>query len=249
MKLCRGRSNSTGARMNQDIGHEHLRLNIESNPLLQPVIPRNRLLEFIGSPTPAPITLISGPAGFGKTTLAAQWAEHAGRRPIWVSIQTDANSPDRFLSALTAGIRASGFDAVDEPDAWEAAMVAIAEHLARITTAHPLVLILDDYHVIDSFDIHRLTNLLLRLCAPHLPVLILSRERLPFSISRERLAGNVREVTADQLRFQPDEINGVVKLAVPGRLDQRQIEQLLERTDGWIAGIQLVLKAFDSLGA
>lgn len=235
--------------MFQDIGNENLRLTIEPDQRLQPVIPRDRLLQFIETPFLAPITLISAPAGFGKTTLAAQWAEHAGRLPIWVSIQTDANSPDRFLATLIAGIHAAGLDSVDESEATpEIAIAAVAEQLSQAAAAQPLVLILDDYHIVDSLDVHRLMEVLLRLCAPHLPVLILSRERLPFAISRERVAGNLREVTANQLRFQHDEITSVVNLTLPNRLDQRQTEQLYQRTDGWIAGIQLVLKAFDSMG-
>ncbi len=231
--------------MFQDIGNEHLRLTIEPNQLFQPVVPRHRLLRFIEAPFLAPITLISAPAGFGKTTLAAQWAEHSGRRSIWASLQTDANSPDRFLATLVAGARAAGVIQTGEALSPEMSIETFADALLLAAEAAPLALILDDYHEVDSLDVHRLVNDLLNRCSARIPVVILSRERLPFALSRERLSGQVREISESQLRFQPQEIASVVDLVAPKHLDKRQIDRLGQRTDGWIAGIRLALMAMD----
>jgi LuxR family maltose regulon positive regulatory protein len=231
--------------MTQNTANEQLRLNIESNQRLQPVIPRSRLLEFIEAPFAAPITLISAPAGFGKTTLAAQWAEHAGRRSIWASLQTDANSPDRLLATLVTGARAAGVLQAIEASSSEMTIDTFADELLLAAEAQPLALILDDYHEVDSLDVHRLVNELLNRCSARIPVFLLSRERLPFALSRQRLSGQVREITEDQLRFLPHEIVSVVDLVAPKRLDHRQIDRLGQRTDGWIAGIRLALMAMD----
>lgn len=228
--------------MIQDTANKTLRLNIGPK---QPVIPRNRLLEFIEAPFLAPVTLISAPAGFGKTTLAAQWAEHAGRRSIWASLQTDANSPDRFLATLVTGARAVGMLPAIEASSPEMSIDTFTDELLLAAEAQPLTLILDDYHEVDSLDVHRLVNELLNRCSAHIPVFILSRERLPFALSRERLSGQVREISESLLRFQPQEIAGVVDLVAPKHLDKRQIDRLGQRTDGWIAGIRLALMAMD----
>jgi LuxR family maltose regulon positive regulatory protein len=195
----------------------------------------------------APVTLITAPAGFGKTTLAAQWAAQTQRHTAWLSLRTESNSSDRFLRDLLASLhQIVGFEngaAVAAPTIEDVLTVA-----QRAVRSGPATLVIDDYHNIESNDIVRLTELLIRELPSAFALLIISRERPPLFLGRLRLNGLVREITETELRFAQSEVQELAKSEFLDHLSNEQIQRLAERTDGWIAGIRLAFMAVQSGG-
>ncbi|MEV1147970.1 AAA family ATPase, partial [Micromonospora sp. NPDC049799] len=212
-------------------------------PLPEPVVLRPRLLRALDEGTAGPVTLVSAPAGWGKTTLLASWWHAvAGAGPGagvgWVAVEAGDDS-DRLWTYLAAALRAATRetdgrsgpplpDRSPRPDQLELLAVALA---AR---EQPVLLVLDDLHRIT--DPAALTGLefLLRHAEGRLRLLVGARAGLPLAVHRLRLAGELTEVGPDELAFTGDEIadlltaHGVV-LPVAG------VRRLRERTGGWPA--------------
>ncbi|MFI7573950.1 LuxR C-terminal-related transcriptional regulator [Micromonospora sp. NPDC049497] len=220
-------------------------------PLPEPVVLRPRLLRALDEGTAGPVTLVSAPAGWGKTTLLASWWHAvAGAGPGagvgWVAVEAGDDS-DRLWTYLAAALRAATRetdgrsepplpDRSPRPDQLELLAVALA---AR---EQPVLLVLDDLHRIT--DPAALTGLefLLRHAEGRLRLLVGARAGLPLAVHRLRLAGELTEVGPDELAFTGDEIadlltaHGVV-LPVAG------VRRLRERTGGWPAALRFAALA------
>ncbi len=198
------------------------------------------------------LTLISAPAGFGKTTLLGEWAsqrigESASERSIaWVSLDTGDSHPLGFLAYLVAAVQtvAPDFGASvvgvlqsPQPPPIEMLLTMLLNDIAAIP--QPLILILDDYHVLDSLSVDEALSFLLDHLPPQLHLVIASREDPNLPLSRLRARGQLTELRAADLRFTPAEaadfLNGVMGL----NLAEADITGLEARTEGWIAGLQL----------
>lgn len=213
------------------------------------LVPRPRLIELLSAGLCAPLTLISAPAGYGKTTLVSEWrASEAGRDfPIaWLSLDEDDNDTTRFISYFIAAIQTI------KPDFGEITLVSIQApqpppaHVVLTNLINelnefdgPFALVLDDYHVIATQSIHEALAFLL----DHLPVkmhlVVLSRADPPLPLARMRARNQLIEIRAVDLRFTHAEaavfLNTVMDLA----LSEEDIGALERRTEGWIAGLQL----------
>ncbi len=236
-------------------------------PRLRPsLVSRPHLIEKLnqGLQQGCKLTLISAPAGFGKTTLIADWglriAESTNPRSAfripnlcWLSLDEGDNDLTRFLSYFVAALnQGEGIeDAIGEgtflmlqspqPPPITAVLTSLINEIAALS--HEIILILDDYHLIDAPPIHDALSFLLENQPPHFHLVIATREDPPLPLSRLRVRGHLTELRAADLRFTSSEaaefLNQVMGLALSGD----NIALLEERTEGWIAGLQLAALA------
>jgi LuxR family maltose regulon positive regulatory protein len=195
------------------------------------------------------LTLVSAPAGFGKTTLLVEWLRERadGEGSVaWLSLDEGDNDPTRFLSYLVAALRsvedqigAGVLSALrsPEPPRIEAIAAALINEFAALPDE--LTLILDDYHVIDSESVHGVVSFLLEHLPPNVHLVISSRIHPPLPLSRLRARDQMMELDAADLSFTSEEaatfLNSVMRLD----LSAEDVATLEERTEGWIAGLQL----------
>lgn len=212
---------------------------------------RSRLVERLNEDQK--LTLISAPAGFGKTTLLSEWI--AGREPklraAWLSLDEADQDPARFLAYLVAalqtilpGVGESVLDALRAPPprSIELLLTLLLNDIAAVPDA--FILILDDYHVIDaSMEVDSALAFLVEHQPPHMRLIIASREDPRLPLARLRARGMLTELRAADLRFTPAEaaefLNRVMGLA----LSADDIAALEARTEGWIVGLQLAALA------
>jgi hypothetical protein len=192
------------------------------------------------------LTLLSAPAGFGKSTLLGEWLAHEERPVAWVSLDEGDNDPARFLSYLVAalntveeGIGEGVLAALrsPEPPRIEALAGALINEMAVLPGE--LDLIFDDYHLIDSESVHRIVSFLLE----HLPegahLILSSRIDPPLPLPRLRARHQVAEIGSAELAFTPEETAAFLRGVMGLDLSTEDVATLEERTEGWIAGLQL----------
>ena len=213
------------------------------------LVSRPRLIERLNQGAERKLTLISAPAGFGKTTLLAEWltTAPAGERPAaWISLdQSDSDSTlfwTYFIAAaqtIHPGVGANALALLHspQPSPVEAALTSLINEVNAIQDG--VTLVLDDYHVIESQPIHQSLAFLLDHLPPQLRLIIASRSDPPLPLAGLRGRGEVAELRAADLRFTPEEaaafLNNVMGLGLAAR-DAAALEM---RTEGWIAGLQL----------
>ena len=197
------------------------------------------------------LTLISAPAGFGKTTLLSDWIEHTtGRRPdtrvAWLSLDEGDNDPTRFLAHLVAalqrfdeGLGAGALTLLDaaQPVPVETTLTVLINDLAAAPVE--TVLVLDDYHVIEAPAVHDAVAFLLDHLPPEVRVLISSRSDPPLPLARLRTRGALIELRASDLRFTEDEAGDFLTRVMGLSLSAGDVHALEHRTEGWVAGLQL----------
>ncbi|WP_423065371.1 LuxR C-terminal-related transcriptional regulator [Devosia sp. CN2-171] len=212
------------------------------------VVERRRLIERLERGAASKLTLISAPAGFGKTTLVSAWlaARSAGPEAVaWLSLQQTDNEPAVFWTYVIAAFQKSLADRaaaslhVLEPGQHSSDLV-LASLVNELASAKLSInLILDDYHVIDEPDVQAGMKFLLEHLPPHVHIVITTRADPPLPIAKMRARGEVVEIRSADLRFTADEmaayLNGMMGLG----LTANEIAALEERTEGWIASLQL----------
>jgi LuxR family maltose regulon positive regulatory protein len=197
------------------------------------------------------LTLISAPAGYGKTTLLSEWAQALGgafppRAIAWLSLDEGDNDPVRFWTYLVAALQRVDADLGHGiPDALrspqrppiEPLLTPLINHI----TAHadPLVLILDDYHLISTPRIHEGVAFLLEHQPPNLHLVISTRADPPLPLFRLRARGQLTELRSGDLRFTADEAAAFLNATMGLDLATKDVEALEARTEGWIVGLQL----------
>jgi LuxR family transcriptional regulator, maltose regulon positive regulatory protein len=212
-------------------------------------VPRPRLGEFLNEGIGRKLTLISAPAGFGKTTLLSEWRmlHLGGEYPLtWVSLEEADNDPTRFLSYLIAAlqvIEANVGEAVlaslrsPQPPPTESVLTALINDIASIS--EDFALVLDDYHLIAHEAVHGAVTFLLDHLPPQAHLVISSRADPPLPLARLRARGQMTEIHADDLRFTPEETVAFLRGSMGLDLPEGSVAALEERTEGWIAGLQL----------
>jgi LuxR family transcriptional regulator, maltose regulon positive regulatory protein len=218
-------------------------------PFTRPgLVSRPRLQEQIAQGLRGPLTLITAPAGFGKTTLVSSCIAGYGR-PVnwaWLSLDKDDNQTGRFLSYLIAAVqeadRTVGSEAVQLLAAArqappEAVLTSLINDLDR--AARETVLVLDDYQFIRSQAIHDEVAFLLEHCPKTFHLVIASRSDPPLPIARLRARSYMIELRAADLRFTRPEAGKYLNDVMGLRLDAGSVTMLEERTEGWIAGLQM----------
>lgn len=216
-------------------------------------VPRPRLVALLEKGVMLPLTLVSAPVGSGKTTLLTEWARTTTMPMAWLSLESADSDPACFLTyVLTALCRLHPqigqearkmLDARSNPDPQQLFSELSNDLDAFLTT--DAALILDDYQVIENEAIHTSLLFLLDHLPQHLHLVISTRVDPPFPLARLRTHGQVNEIRADTLRFVAIEMQFFLR-QMGVDLDQEALLSLEERTEGWIAGVQLVALALRS---
>lgn len=191
-----------------------------------------------------PLVLVSAPAGSGKSTLVAGWAAAHDALVAWLQLEDADADPARFWTSVCAAIgrlRPGLRDHVGPVVAGSmgaGAVVVPALVNGLAAAGERLVLVLDDYHLIDDAVVHRGVERLVELCPEQLTVVMITRADPPFRLGRLRVRGRIAEIRAADLRFDSTEAAGILGEAA-ARLRPEGLEQLCERTEGWAAGLVL----------
>ena len=210
------------------------------------LVARPRLSERLSRGAESALILVSAPAGFGKTTLLAEWlavAAAGGRSVAWLSLDQRDNDPALFwtylVAALNAGAPGEGAGTLLQPPQPpnEAGLVALLNDLDAIS--NDVVLVLDDYHVIDARDVQEGMAFLLEHLPPQIHLVIASRTDPPLPLARLRGRGELAEIRAADLRFTPGEAAAYLNEVMGLVLTAADVATLEGRTEGWIAALQL----------
>jgi LuxR family maltose regulon positive regulatory protein len=188
------------------------------------------------------LTLISAPAGFGKTTLISAWAQELPQPVAWLSLDEADNDPTRFAHYLVAALQqidpAIGRDVLDAPaPRIDTVIEALINDLA--TCPADFVLVLDDFHLIDDAAIHEAIRTLVAHQPPQMHLVIATREDPQLPLARLRALGQLLELRAQDLRFSSAETAAFLKDVMGLALNAQDVSELEARVEGWVAGLQL----------
>ena len=225
-------------------------------PRLRPfLVPRPHLIKALNQGLAGKLTLISAPAGFGKTTLVSSWidtlqTENATLPPLstqiaWLSLDKNDHVPARFLSYIIAALqRVDPHIGVSARSMLQASPLPVPTLLTALLNdiaarPDPLVLVLDDYHVIDAQPIDEALAFLLDHMPPQLHLVITTREDPNLPLARLRVRGQLTAVRASDLRFDLTEAAVFLRQTMGLDLSEDNIAALEARTEGWVAGLQL----------
>ncbi|KRE55443.1 LuxR C-terminal-related transcriptional regulator [Phycicoccus sp. Soil748] len=216
-------------------------------PVARPnLVPRRRLTDRLATALPR-VVLVSAPAGFGKTTLLAQWlrdSDDPDRRVAWVSLDEADNDPARLLEHVVAAL-ASVRDLPDASrlmaDDADPPALAVLTSVVNDLDLHAgsTVLALDDYHVVESPEAQAVTAFLLEHAPPQLTLAIATRADPMLPLPRLRARGELLELRAADLRFTQDETSSFLDRVMGLELPPADVRALADRTEGWVAGLQL----------
>jgi LuxR family transcriptional regulator, maltose regulon positive regulatory protein len=223
-------------------------------PVRPELVARPRLMERLNRGVRRKLTLISAPAGFGKTTLLSAWraTDQGSKMPVaWVSLDAGDNDLSRFWNYISAAFQALAPPAINSdmgrplrapvyfPDmpSLEAFLTILINHIATFTG--DFVLVLDDYHSVTLQPIHESLAFFLEHLPQHMHLVISSRNDPPLSLVRLRAEGQLIELHAADLRFTLDEVTAFLNSIMDLGLSDKQIATLDTHTEGWIAGLQL----------
>jgi len=214
-------------------------------PPRERLVSRDRLTERLATMRGGRVTLIAAAAGWGKSTLLADWAITATGKVAWLSLDATDDEPRRFLSYVIAALRGAGAlasedlpDAVPSPaEALRAMTVALLN--AITTRGAPVSLVLDDYHAIESRAVHDLVQFVIDNLPPNLHLLLATRVDPPLALSRLRARGLLLELRGNDLRFTPDEASAFLNGSMGLKLDTTEVAELERRTEGWVVGLQM----------
>jgi LuxR family maltose regulon positive regulatory protein len=207
---------------------------------------RPRLIGRVDEGLHGKITLVSAPAGFGKTTLVAEWIVTSRRPVAWLSLDEEDNDPIRFLAYLITALQrvapATGEEVLrmlyaPQPPSLESILARLVNEIAAIPDE--FVLVLDDYHVIDAGAVDQALNFLIDHLPPRLHLVIATRQDPSIPLARLRARGQLTEIRAGDLRFTAAEAADFLKRTMSLDLSPNEINALEKRTEGWIAGLQL----------
>jgi LuxR family transcriptional regulator, maltose regulon positive regulatory protein len=210
------------------------------------IIRRSDLLDRLDEAASGRLILLQAPAGYGKTTLLAQWWEslnERGVRAAWLALDEDSRTPIGFVAQLVQAVASSGLDVGELSSA--AQQAADAEAARRVLKAlvdmldralgGRLVVIFDDYHLAQSPEIDDLVDLFVRRLADRANLVIATRRRPGLALAALRAQGHLRELGADQLRFSSLEVFALLG----SELENERLRGLVEKSEGWPIALQL----------
>ncbi len=211
---------------------------------------RPRLAALLDQGSRRRVTLVSAPAGSGKTVACAAWAASAGRRVIWLSLD-EADRAEWFWSYVWTGLKRGQCAPGDvlrtledcAPQRFPPALVEVAQRFAE-----PVVLILDDLHSVSDPAVLEGLEVLIRHAPRSLRVILSTRRPPPLQLARLRVAGELADIDGSDLACTPDEARAYFRM-LGITLDGPACEALLGRTEGWMAGLRLVAMRAEAAGA
>jgi LuxR family transcriptional regulator, maltose regulon positive regulatory protein len=219
-------------------------------PARPKLVRRPRLTAQLGEGLRPPLTLLSAPAGFGKTTLLSEWRatpDVQTDQMVWFSLDSGDNDPRRFWAYVMAALRAvpelAGLPA--ELDADAPPELLLAPLINGLGDCGPLVLVLDDYHVIEASAIHAAVFFLVEHLPAGLRLVILTRSDPPWPLARLRVGGQISELREADLRFTSDEALEFLTGSMGLNLTTGDVALLERETEGWIAALQMAAISLD----
>lgn len=229
-------------------------------PLHPEVITRPRLINDLLKDMHRQITLISAPAGFGKTTLLNEWVQAIRSKKedipqiAWLTLDEGDNDPARFLTYFIAALRTANMsfgESLPEGSQMISALPVepfitslinqINAHFPGVEGKPPrLVLILDDYHIINAQPVHEALAFLIKHQPPSLHLVLATRADPPLPLARLRARGQINELRAAELRFTQAEMTHFFQSSLGITFSPEDIVALETRTEGWAAALQLL---------
>jgi LuxR family maltose regulon positive regulatory protein len=211
-------------------------------------VPRPRLTERLNAGLRRKLTLVSAPAGFGKTTLLSSWSQHSKSRSriAWLSLDEGDNDLTCFLTYCVSALQTVDatvgqriLAALQSPGVinTEAILTRLLNEVAEFP--HDIVLILDDYHVIETQPVDQAVTYILEHLPSQMHLIVGSRSDPSWPLTRLRARGQMIEIRAKQLRFTLEEAASFLNQVMGLDLSAEDIASLEERTEGWITGLQL----------
>ncbi len=228
------------------------------------LLPRPRLLDWLESNADKRLTLLSAPAGYGKTTLLADFINTSNRSFAWYTLDEQDSDPTVFLTYLIESLRsmkrapktlsrAVGQIAQSLLDSAEANIspqrvltVLINELSEQIET--PWLIVLEDYHYVASPVVHQLVDFLLENAPDGLHIVISTRADPPIALARLRARGQLAELRTTSLRFRDDEVSKWMGSGLP-ELSNESLNLLSEKTEGWVAALQIIRSSLSGRAA
>lgn len=218
-------------------------------------VARTRLIERLNRGVHGKLTLISAPAGFGKTTLVSEWIAGNDHPVAWLSLDERDSELKRFLSYLVAALQTISekvgekvLELLQSPQLPppESILTLLINELATIP--RPFTLVLDDYHLVDAKTVDDALTFLLEHQPPQMHLIMTTREDPPLPLSRYRVRSQLTEIRASDLRFTLTEAADFLNQAMGLRLSEADIMALETRTEGWIAGLQMAALSLQGKG-
>lgn len=226
----------------------HLLLTKLNPPRLRSdIVPRPQIIERLERDARRPLTLISAPAGYGKSTIAAQWLESSALPAVWLSLDEGDNDVRTFLTYFVAAVRQhvprgcrSTNDLLGAAELPPPSVLAnaLANDLERL--CEPFILALDDYHCIEDPQIHELLNRLLEYPPRSLNLAILTRRDPPLRITTMRASGLAMEIREADLQFSAEETRVVFREMGDVTLEPEAMATIMNQLEGWIVGLRMV---------
>jgi LuxR family maltose regulon positive regulatory protein len=220
-----------------------------SLPMLRPIlVPRKKVLRQLsaGLQDRHLLTLVSAPAGYGKTTTIRMWVAEAGYRVAWVTLDKSDNDLGQFLTyVLTALGQAGDHLGQDALDVVENAQEINPQQVLRLLVGdlhdldRPIILVLEEYHLIENQQIDQFIETLLNQGVAKLHLVIATREDPGLPLTRLRVRNQLTEVRAADLSFSLDEASDFFSNVMGVTLPRQEMQILKDRTEGWIGGLQL----------
>ncbi len=223
-----------------------LTIKLHAPPHRAELVPRSRLFERLDEGAQRKLTLVSAPAGFGKTTLVSEWLGARQQAAAWLTLDPADGDPLRFLSYLVAALQTLRPGLGDEvlaalqsprPPSTTWLVTGLLNDLASLR--RDAVLILDDYHVLDTRPVDEMLAALLEHLPPRLHLVLTTRQDPDLRLARLRARGQLTELRARDLRFTPSETATFLNDLMGLELSREDLAALEARTEGWIAGLQL----------
>lgn len=215
--------------------------------LIQDLVPRPDLAQKLDVGLTGKLTLVSAPAGYGKTTQILQWLAQKNEIDFaWLSLDPGDDDPARFLVYFAAALQkvdiSIGSPGLPPTPAESASLLrsrikALLNEI--IDRSSPLVLVIDDYHLIEDTAIHEAITFLVERMPPTMHLILISRSDPPLPLSRWRVRDQISEIGRADLRFAQDSVEAFLSTRLARPLSPAQMVRLVERTEGWIAGLQL----------
>ena len=210
-------------------------------------VDRRRLLDLFDQATRRPVVLVAAPAGYGKTTLATQWlAQRQGTRAAaWISLDAGDNDPGRLWTHVATALEragctlapdVAGFMATNSGELIAGVLPKLVHALAGLP--QELVIVLDDFHFVESAACHEQMGFLIDNLPDHAHVVVITRADPGLRLGRLRASGLLAEIRAEHLSFTTDEAEALLELEQVN-LSRDGLTQLVERTEGWPAGVYL----------
>src|SRR5436190_5580905 len=207
-------------------------------------VPRRRPAEALGDGLARGRVLVCAPAGFGKTALLANWGRGGGRQVAWLGLDGGDSDPARFWRYVVAALDRARPGLArrvgpPSPGSFEGLVTALINELAADPGPDEVLLVLDDYHLVDSGPVQESVAFLLENLPPGLRVVVSGRADPPLPLARLRARGQLAELRAADLRFTPEEAAALLGEAGGPGLPGTAVAALVARTEGWAAGLQL----------